>query len=173
MDTILVKQDNKIVFFNAKDKKQNEQLLIDTKIVRIFKKGSLTYTKNLIPPEKYGWCDLRNTKSWLIYKSPKKENFENINQIESIIKAKLYEVNETLLKLFSHFNQINKTNNPVPHWTFVNKENEYICTLLNNENNYDFSESTNILTNEMQMILSHTSYTVSSESNEIRIHNTK
>jgi len=170
MDTIQIADDNKILFYNAMDKNQKEQLAIDTKLVRIFKKVSRTYAKNLTPPVKYGWCDLRNKNSWTVYKSPKKEIIENITEIESLIKAKLFEVNEMLTKLFSHFNQINKKNVPIPYWTFVNQENKFVCTLLNNESNYDFNESTSTLINELQLTLAHTSYNVIWQSNEILIH---
>ena len=170
MDTIQITDDNKILFHNPKERTQKEPLTIDTKLVRIFKKGSRTYAKNLTPPVKYGWCDLRNKNSWTVYKSPKKEITENITEIESMIKAKLFEINEMLTKLFSHFNQISKKNVPIPYWTFVNQENEFICTLLNNESDYDFAESTNILISELQLVLAHTSYNVFGQSNEILIH---
>ncbi len=169
MDTIQILKDNKIQFYNTKDKNQKNQLAIHTKLVRIFKKGSRTYTKKLSSPVKYGWCDLRNEKNWIIYKSPKKEISDNISEIESIIQTKLFEVNEMLIKLFSHFNQINKRNIPIPYWTFISKNNEFICTLLNNENNYDFNESTNILINELQLDLAHSSFLVFGQSNEILI----
>jgi hypothetical protein len=170
MDTIQVIQDDKILFYNAKDKNQKERLAIETKLIRVFTKGSRTYVKGLAIPVKYGWCDLRNKNSWIVYKSPKKVLTENITEIESLIKAKLFEVNESLTKLFSHFNQINKKNVPIPYWTFVNQENEFVCTLLNNEIKYEFAESTNILMNELQLTLAHTSYNVVWQSNEILIY---
>ena len=170
MDTIQIAKDNKILFYNAKDKSQKERLAIDTKLVRIFKKGTSTYTKNLNLPTKYGWCDLRDKNAWSVYKSQKQEKTQDITEIESVIKEKLFEVNELLTKLFNHFNQINKKNVPIPYWTFLNRENEFICTLLNKNSNHDFTESTNILINELQLSLAHTSFKVLWQSNEIIIH---
>jgi len=172
-DTIQILQDNKIVFYNAKNKNQNERLALDTKLVRIFKKGSRTYVKNLNKPIKYGWCDLNNSKAWINYQIPKKERVEDIAEIESIIKKKLSNTNDIIQKLFNHFNKLNRVNVQVPYWTYLNNENEFVCTMLNNKNNHDFTESTNTLINELQFALSHTTYSVLWQSNEILINKTK
>jgi len=169
MDTIQIVQDNKILFYNSKDKNQKERLAIETKIVRIFKKDSRTYVKNLLPPIKYGWCDLRNTKAWISFQTPKKEKVEDLAEIESVIKKKLSDTNNIIQELFNHFNKLNRTNIQFPYWTYSNIENDYVCTILNNENKYDFTESTNILINELQLALAHTNFNVVWQSNEIVI----
>jgi len=169
MDTIQIVQDNKVLFYNAKDKRQKERLAIDTKLVRIFKKGTQTYVKILDKAIKYGWCDLNNSKAWTNFQIPKKEKIEDIAAIESVIKKKLSDTNNVIQKLFIHFNKLNRVNIQLPYWTYLNKENEFVCTMLNNENNYDFTESTNILINELQLVLAHTNYNVVWQSNEIVI----
>ena len=94
-------------------------------------------------------------------------------QVESVIKKKLAKTNNVIQKLFNHFNKLNGINIQVPYWTFLNKNNEFVCTMLNNENNYNFIESTNILINELQLALSHTTYSVLWQSNEILIKKTR
>ena len=172
-DTIQIVQENKIIFHNAKDKNQREHLKLDTKILRIFKDASKTFVKNLTPPIKYGWCDLKNTNAWIVYQSPQKGKVENIAEVESLIKQKLSNVNEMIQKLFNHFNKLNSNNIPIPYWTYSNRENEFVCTMLNNENKYDFTESTNIVINEFQLALAHTNYKVLWQSNEILIQKAK
>ena len=169
-DTILITKDEKILFYNAKDRSQKEHLPIDTKLVRMFRKNSRTYVKNLNYPVKYGWCDLRNKNAWEVCKSQVIENIQNLEEIELLIKTKLSEVNELLQKLFIHFNHLNRSNIQIPYWTFVNKNKEFVCTLLNNESNFDFAESTNILMNELQLSLAHTSFKAFWQSNDIIIH---
>jgi hypothetical protein len=169
-DTIQIIQDKKILFYNAKNKSLKEYLPKETKLIRTFKKGIRTYVKNLNYPVKFGWSDLRNKKAWEVYKSKVSETNQNLAEIESIIKTKINEVNELLKKLFNHFNHLNQTNIKIPYWTFVNKENKLLCTLLNNENNFDFTESTNILVNELQLSLVHTSFKAFWQSNDIIIH---
>ena len=58
MDTIQITKDDKILLHNPKDRNQKERLSIDTKLVRIFKKGTGTYVKNLTLPVQYGWCEI-------------------------------------------------------------------------------------------------------------------
>ena len=173
MDTIKILQDNKIVFYNAKDKNQKKRLILETKLLRIFKKGPRTYVKSLVPPIKYGWCDLRNRNSWIVYQPQKNEIIEDITEIETVIKKKLSDTNNVIQKLFNHLNRLNHINNQIPYWTYLNIKNEFVCTMLNNENNYNFIESTNILVNELQLALSHTTYSVLWQSNEIVIRKTR
>jgi hypothetical protein len=169
MDTIQIIKNEKVLLFNTKDKNQKEYLPIDTKLLRIFVKGSRTYVKNLIFPAKYGWCDLTNENSWEIYKPPLIKIAHDFSEIELIVKTKLSEVNGLLEKLFAHFNRLNHSGKQVPYWTFANKEEQITCTLLNNESNYNFNQSTNILINELQLQLAHTPFKAYGRSGEIII----
>ena len=80
MDTIQILQDNKILFYNAKDKNQKKKLISDTKLLRMFTKGNRTYVKKLTIPVQYGWCDLTIKNSWAAYKTPKEEKTDNITE---------------------------------------------------------------------------------------------
>ena len=158
LDTIQIIKDEKVLFYNGKEKNQKEYLPIDTKLLRIFVKGSLTYVKNLNYPVTYGWCELSNRNSWEIFKPPLIEFTQNFSEIELIVKTKLSDVNDLLEKLFAHFNRLDHSSIQVPYWTFANKEEQITCSLLNNESNFDFNESTNILVNELQLTLAHTPF---------------
>ena len=173
MDTIQIVMDNKIVLYNEMDKNQRQTLVPDTKLFRIFRKGTKTYVKILSELPIYGWCELSNKNTWIYYHSPTKKKNEDIADVESVIKNKLVETNSVIKKLFNHFNHLNRVQVQYPYWTYLIKENEFVCTMLNNENNYDFTESTNILINELQLSLSHTSYKVLWYSNEILVQKTR
>ena len=173
LDTINIIEDEKIIFYNAKDKRQKEFLDVNTKIVRVFTKGNQTYVKTILPPIQYGWSNLSNSKFWEPYQTTKAENEENILKTEEIIKNKLFSANQIIENLFTHFNQLNKKQIALPKWTLSTKENEFLCTLLNNENKFDFTESTNQLIYELQLSLASYNYSVFQRSNAIFIQKKK
>jgi len=138
------------------------------KLKRIFQKFNKTFVKTLSPPFKYGWIDLKNKSAWQIVKNEKKNAHSIDADVELIINQYLKDVNDTLYKLFLHFNDAEKTAKTAPFWHVVKEKDNYFCALVNGQQ-ADFTESTRILISDLQLALSKTGYKVGWQEDKIII----
>ena len=168
-DTVRIIKDDKIIFYQPQNKTDQIFLTKNSRLFRIFKYGTFTYIKILNDPARYGWCNLSGNDAWEIIKSKNDKINTSSNEIKDLIKKKLTSANEMLNIIFNRFNTLNNQHIQPPKWILVHNQKEFMCTLLNNEMNYDFRDSSRILVEELQLALAYSGYKVFLNENQILI----